>query len=214
MEDFKSEPEEFMSDKKNNTDTVRALISAMTDYIEQEIEPELDVIERWRDQLESALASAPPSAPVGVWTDEQCLQFADVAFRHSPKNLPDGVTLQDIRIAAASVFAIAQEPAAPSGEAVAWHTEDHLADKSATTYDPVVRNRWIAKGLPVTPIYAAPQQPAGVDEAMPVLTELVATLAATGTVTGGRIYFPERQTRELLKKACDALAAKQQVGAK
>ena len=51
------------------------------------------------------------------------------------------------------------------------------------------------------------QQPAGVDEAMPVLTELVATLAATGTVTGGRIYFPERQTRELLKKACDALAA-------
>ena len=52
-----------------------------------------------------------------------------------------------------------------------------------------------------------PQQPAAVDGARPVLTELVATLAATGTVTGGRIYFPERQTRELLKKACDALAA-------
>lgn len=50
------------------------------------------------------------------------------------------------------------------------------------------------------------QQPAAVDGAMAVLTELVATLAATGTVTGGRIYFPERQTRELLKKACDALA--------
>lgn len=53
------------------------------------------------------------------------------------------------------------------------------------------------------------QQPAAVDGAMAVLTELVATLAATGTVTGGRIYFPERQTRELLKKACDALAAQQ-----
>ena len=98
-----------MSDEKNNADPVRALISAMTDYLDQEIEPELDVIERWRDQLEAALASAPPSAPVGVWTDEQCLQFASVAFRHSPKNLPDGVTLQDIRLAAASVFALAQQ---------------------------------------------------------------------------------------------------------
>ena len=53
----------------------------------------------------------------------------------------------------------------------------------------------------------AAQQPAAVDEAMPALVELVTTLAATGTVTGGRIYFPERQTRELLTKACDALAA-------
>ena len=48
-----------MSNEKNNTDPVRALISAMTDYLDQEIEPELDVIERWRDQLEAALASAP-----------------------------------------------------------------------------------------------------------------------------------------------------------
>lgn len=53
---------------------------------------------------------------------------------------------------------------------------------------------------------AIAQQPAAVDRAVVVLTELVATLAATGTVTGGRIYFPERQTRELLKKARDALA--------
>lgn len=48
---------------------------------------------------------------------------------------------------------------------------------------------------------------AAVDGAMPALVELVTTLDATGTVTGGRIYFPERQTRELLKKARDALAA-------
>lgn len=53
---------------------------------------------------------------------------------------------------------------------------------------------------------ALAQQSAAVDEAMPILVELVATLAATGTVTGGRIYFPERQTRELLKRACAALA--------
>ena len=62
--------------------------------------------------LSHKIAAAPPSAPMGVWTDQQCLQFAAVAFRHSPKNLPDGVTLQDIRLAAASVFALAQQPAA------------------------------------------------------------------------------------------------------
>lgn len=50
---------------------------------------------------------------------------------------------------------------------------------------------------------ALAKQPATVDG---VLTELVATLAATGTVTGGRIYFPERQTRELLKRAYDTVA--------
>lgn len=46
---------------------------------------------------------------------------------------------------------------------VAWHTEDHLADKSATTYDPVVRDRWIAKGWPVTPLYAHPSPSAPVE---------------------------------------------------
>ena len=57
-------------------------------------------------------------------------------------------------------------------------------------------------------VAALAHQPAAVDGAMVVLTELVTTLTATGTVTGGRIYFPERQTRELLKKARDALAAR------
>ena len=42
------------------------------------------------------------------------------------------------------------------GEAVAWHTEDHLTDKSATTYDPEVAKRWRAKGWPVTPLYTHP----------------------------------------------------------
>ena len=68
------------------------------------------------------------------------------------------------------------------------------------------------KGLPAdTPLQEAlAQQPTATDEAMPALVELVTTLAATGTVTGGRIYFPERQTRELLKKARDALTAQHQ----
>lgn len=41
-------------------------------------------------------------------------------------------------------------------EAVAWFTDDHLSDKSATTYDASVAERWRAKGWPVTPLYAAP----------------------------------------------------------
>lgn len=48
------------------------------------------------------------------------------------------------------------------GEAVAWHTDDHLADKSATTYDREVAERWRAKGWPVTPLHytrVASQEP-------------------------------------------------------
>lgn len=49
------------------------------------------------------IAHAPP-ASVPEWTDEQCVQFACVAFRHAPKNLPKGVTLQDIRMGAYRVM--------------------------------------------------------------------------------------------------------------
>ena len=42
------------------------------------------------------------------------------------------------------------------GEAVGWHTEDHLTDKSATTYSKEVADRWRAKGWPVTPLYTHP----------------------------------------------------------
>lgn len=45
----------------------------------------------------------------------------------------------------------------PAGcKVVAWHTEDHLTDKSATTYDPEIAARWRAKGWPVTPLYTHP----------------------------------------------------------
>jgi hypothetical protein len=43
------------------------------------------------------------------------------------------------------------------GEPVAWHTEDHLDDKSATTYSKAVAERWAAKGWPVTNLYTHPQ---------------------------------------------------------
>lgn len=45
---------------------------------------------------------------------------------------------------------------AQQGEAkpFAWFTEDYRDDKSATTYDPVVAERWRNKGWPVSPLFA------------------------------------------------------------
>ena len=48
------------------------------------------------------------------------------------------------------------DASAVSSEPVAWYTEDHLTDKSATTYDAEVAARWKVKGWPVYPLYAAP----------------------------------------------------------
>lgn len=39
---------------------------------------------------------------------------------------------------------------------VAWRTEDHLTDRSATTYDSAIAERWRAKGWPVHALYDAP----------------------------------------------------------
>lgn len=44
-----------------------------------------------------------------------------------------------------------------AGEACAWFTEDHLTDKSATTWDRTIAERWRAKGWPVQSLFAAPQ---------------------------------------------------------
>ena len=41
-------------------------------------------------------------------------------------------------------------------EPVAWFTEDHREDKSATTYSKKMAERWEEKGWPVTPLYTAP----------------------------------------------------------
>lgn len=40
------------------------------------------------------------------------------------------------------------------GEPVAWFTDDHLTDKSATTWDSTVAERWREKGWPVSQLYA------------------------------------------------------------
>lgn len=50
--------------------------------------------------------------------------------------------------------------APPAPQAMAWFTDDHLSDKSATTYDIAVAERWWQKGWPVTPLYTAPPAPA------------------------------------------------------
>jgi hypothetical protein len=46
-------------------------------------------------------AGAPPAASQGdSWTDEQCREFARIAFRHARCNLPKHVELNDIRMGA------------------------------------------------------------------------------------------------------------------
>ena len=48
-------------------------------------------------------------------------------------------------------------PAGVGGlEIIGWYTDDHLDDKSATTYSWTVAERWVEKGWPVSPLYAAP----------------------------------------------------------
>lgn len=211
---------------KNNTDTVLALISAMTDYLDQELEPDLDVVERWRDQLESVLASAPPSGEE-LPPEDRFEQFVQAEIARSPDALRElGNYLADVldedRFPRANrlLLQLATEYAPPSAPVgveglmqlarnwcLTWGEWAHDADPGGAKEDAA------EAALRAALTAALSQQPGAVDDAMPVLTELVATLAATGTVTGGRIYFPERQTRELLKKACDALAAQQQGGA-
>lgn len=57
------------------------------------------------------------------------------------------------------------------GEPFAWYTEDYLTDKSATTYDLATKERWKAKGWPVSPLYA--ERPAPVAVVMPFKFEAV-----------------------------------------
>jgi hypothetical protein len=41
-------------------------------------------------------------------------------------------------------------------EPIGWYTDDHLTDKSATTYDRAIAERWDEKGWQLWPLYAAP----------------------------------------------------------
>lgn len=84
------------------------------------------------------------------------------------------------------------------GEAVAWHTEDQLTDKSATTYDPEVAKRWRAKGWPVTPLYTHPADQVADDLTMvKVSRELLEQIAVELEHDNDR-YFLGRELRALL----------------
>lgn len=74
-------------------------------------------------------------------------------------------------------FASAQLPS-QGGEAVAWHTEDHLTDKSATTYDSETAERWRTKGWPVTPLYTHPADQVADDLTMVKVPRELANIAA------------------------------------
>ena len=67
---------------------------------------------------------------------------------------------------AAELRALLSSPS-PAGvdglEVVGWYTEDHLDDKSATTYSREVADRWLAKGWPVNGIANAAAAQAIID---------------------------------------------------
>ena len=65
-------------------------------------------------------------------------------------------TAHAYQVIAALREALAEQPA--QQEPYGWHTEDHLTDRSATTYSKDVADRWKSKGWPVTPLYTSPQE--------------------------------------------------------
>src|SRR5690606_34818157 len=140
----------------------------MTEYLDQVVDPELDVIERWRDRLESALASAPTSAPVGV--DAKARRLYEMIFDAIAE---DGSQQAEDACIREIASALAQQPAAPSGEAVsdwvlvprkptqamanaAWRD---LESQGIDPEDVETPQVWDAM------LDAAPQQSAAVDEA-------------------------------------------------
>ncbi|HIE1458422.1 TPA: hypothetical protein ACXJST_000330 [Stenotrophomonas maltophilia] len=96
------------------------------------------LVARWRKDADE----------VGISDNTLCQKIANCTMRHAAE-------LQ-------AVLAARQ----PVGEPIGWFTEDHLTDRSATTYDRTIADRWRAKGWPVSPLYAAP--PAQAVDLVPV----------------------------------------------
>ena len=72
----------------------------------------------------------------------------------------------------------APSPAGVDGlEVVGWYTEDHLDDKSATTYSREVADRWLAKGWPVNGIANAADAQAIIDGLRGEVAQLQSMLA-------------------------------------
>lgn len=93
---------------------------------------------------------------------------------------------------------------------VGWFTDDHVDDKSATTYTPAVAERWRSKGWPVTPLFT--RSDAGEVERLNTVVEqqknLIASLRAElreshsiTTIPDGYCVMPRRLTAENGAKA-------------
>lgn len=90
-----------------------------------------------------------------VYTGRECQRFVSRVL--TGYGLADGWCCLSFRLPHAGG---ASAPVAGEAQPVAWFTDDHLTDKSATTWDRTVADRWRAKGWPVRPLVygdAAPQ---------------------------------------------------------
>jgi len=98
--------------------------------------------------------------------------LAMLANAPSPAGVDDHV--EDVRAMVA-----APSPAGVDGlEVVGWYTEDHLDDKSATTYSREVADRWLAKGWPVNGIANAAAAQAIIDGLRGEVADLHTTMMA------------------------------------
>ncbi|RRU90009.1 hypothetical protein EGJ24_01155 [Stenotrophomonas maltophilia] len=98
--------------------------------------------------------------------------LSDLAARQ-PSKQPDSVALGE-----ATEFCIEKGARQPVWEPIGWFTDDHLTDRSATTYDRTVADRWRAKGWPVSPLYAAPAQAVDLGQ-LPRVIELLSNVSRT-----------------------------------
>lgn len=199
----------------------------------------------------AALASAPPSAPVGMdlsnWAQHYSIgpdaldalrnllslaqqPAAPVLAKHQPcgcvictcedEQQCQGCGAKHCGNRADHPPYVGQQPAAPSGEAVAWlrmkpdGTPDWAEDCIGSD-DRFLDHELASDGYYLQPLYAAPQQPAGVGEAAAVLADLHPFLF------GLKLAAPNEEKRAFIQERIDAvrrasaaLAAQQQGGAK
>ena len=87
----------------------------------------------------------PTEEMIDVFHDRICIQCRP--------DKRDAEVMNDRAVYAAM---LAAAPAQPDQEPFAWFTEDYDSDQSATTYLQSVKDRWIAKGWPVNPLYTHP----------------------------------------------------------